>query len=488
MKNHVPLFFNTNTIMIKKISSQRKAGIELYDRFKDRLETAYQLSRKIVSFQSSKREPFYRWFKYKEGFSPALVQYFLSEYTSEPGRILDPFAGAGTTLFAAQQLGWESHGIELLPVGTCAIQTREFLHSLDIEKLRKTANHLWSDLLSLKNYDIYIQHISITKDAYPQETEEQLNKYLTLCSTIRDQSIKNVLEFAVFSILEEISYTRKDGQYLRWDYRSKRNLSGKPFDKGPILSFEKAIGNKIHQIIEDISPAQAKLFTEESEQTDRQFPITVTVGSCLEKLIDYENNYFDFIITSPPYCNRYDYTRTYALELVFLGYDNDQVRDLRQSMLSCTVENKEKISLMKEFYRSNGKQKVFDLIVDVYERSDAMKEINAVLETLNQKKLLNNNGIPRMVKNYFFELCFVIYELYRICKPGAYCVMVNDNVRYGGEEIPVDLILSEFAESFGFTVKKIFVLPRGKGNSSQQMGNYGRTEIRKCVYLWQKEK
>jgi len=31
-----------------------------------------------------------------------------------------------------------------------------------------------------------------------------------------------------------------------------------------------------------------------------------------------------------------------------------------------------------------------------------------------------------------------------------------------------------------------YVLPRGKGNGSQQMGNYGRAEIRKCVYLWQK--
>jgi DNA modification methylase len=28
---------------------------------------------------------------------------------------------------------------------------------------------------------------------------------------------------------------------------------------------------------------------------------------------------YDAIITSPPYCNRYDYTRTYALELALLG-------------------------------------------------------------------------------------------------------------------------------------------------------------------------
>jgi hypothetical protein len=59
--------------------------------------------------------------------------------------------------------------------------------------------------------------------------------------------------------------------------------------------------------------------------------------------------------------------------------------------------------------------------------------------------------------------------------------MVNDNVRYHGEEIPVDLILSDFVEQAGLVTNKIRVLPRGKGNSSQQMGKWGRMELRKCV-------
>ena len=62
--------------------------------------------------------------------------------------------------------------------------------------------------------------------------------------------------------------------------------------------------------------------------------------------------------------------------------------------------------------------------------------------------------------------------------------MVNDNVRYHGEEAPVDLILSDFAEQSGFRCATIWTLQRGKGNSSQQMGRFGRREIRKCVYHW----
>ena len=65
--------------------------------------------------------------------------------------------------------------------------------------------------------------------------------------------------------------------------------------------------------------------------------------------------------------------------------------------------------------------------------------------------------------------------------------MVNDNVQYHGEEVPVDLILSDLAEQCGFRTEAIWTLPRGKGNASQQMGRFGRRELRKCVYWWVRE-
>jgi DNA modification methylase len=460
---------------------------KLFERLADRLETAYNLSRKVVSFQANKEEPIYRWFKYKEGFSSALVKYFLTEYSPKVGKVLDPFAGAGTTLFAGQELGWESFGIELLPVGTFVMQTRQALNKIDIEKFRLISKKMWLEIPLCKISESYINHISITKDAFSDETEEYLNKYLKFCSQQEDKYIQTILRFAAFTVLEEISYTRKDGQYLRWDFRSKRELSGKPFDKGKILSFEEAVKSKISQIIQDLNPNKSISLFEQLEQsiTDKK-PVNIFEGSCLEQLPKLENDTFDFIITSPPYCNRYDYTRTYALELVYLGYDNDQVRNLRQTMLSCTVENKEKIEYLEKFYTSINQKKAFEKVIEVYNNSSAMSEVNGILDELNKLGKLNNNNIARMVKNYFLELCFVIYEMARVTKSRGYCVMVNDNVRYGGEEIPVDLILSEFAENFNFNINKIFVLPKGKGNSSQQMGNYGRTEVRKCVYLWQK--
>ncbi len=465
--------------------SQRQ---KLHQKLAGVMEVAHQLNRKTVSFQANRNEPIYRWFKYREGFSSELVKYFLEKYSMTPGRILDPFAGAGTTLFAAQEVGWQSYGIELLPVGTFVMKTRQAIGDLDVKKLSLVVKNLWNELSKIKKYDTHINHITITKDAFPDDTEVLLNKYLTYCQSIKDKRVRAVLQFAAFSVLEEISYTRKDGQYLRWDYRSKRELLGKPFNIGKILSFKKAISDKLNEIITDLSyDGSDTLFDIKKIDNQAKQPINIIEGSCLEELPKLEDGFFDFIMTSPPYCNRYDYTRTYALELVFLGNDNDDVRSLRQSMLSCTVENKEKVDQLNKLYSSIRRSKTFDGVMEVYNNSAAMREVNSVLDELNKSEKLNNSNVPRMVKNYFLEMCFVINEMARVTRRGGYCVMVNDNVRYGGEEIPVDLILSEFAENLGFKIEKIFVLPKGKGNSSQQMGSYGRTEVRKCVYLWQKE-
>jgi DNA modification methylase len=187
---------------------------------------------------------------------------------------------------------------------------------------------------------------------------------------------------------------------------------------------------------------------------------------------------FDVIVTSPPYCNRYDYTRTYALELALLGVGERELVDLRQQMLSCTVENR-----AKDLLDLNPR---WTEPVRATDRQELLQVILRYLEDLKAQKVLNNNGIPRMVRGYFCEMACVIAECARVLKPGAPLFMVNDNVRYAGASISVDMILSHVAEQLGFEVEKILILPNGKGNSSQQMGEHGRDALRKCVYVWRR--
>jgi hypothetical protein len=155
-------------------------------------------------------------------------------------------------------------------------------------------------------------------------------------------------------------------------------------------------------------------------------------------------------------------------------------------MLSCTVENKDKREQLRGEYTRRGQPEVFTLIDETFNQQAALQEVLAILDRYRDEGKLNNSHIARLVRNYFYEMCFVIYELTRLVRPGGIVAMVNDNVRYAGEEVPVDLILSDIAETFGMTTRYIWTLGRGKGNSSQQMGEHGRTELRKCVYVWQK--
>jgi hypothetical protein len=230
-------------------------------------------------------------------------------------------------------------------------------------------------------------------------------------------------------------------------------------------------------MLEDISRRNGETFAPN---------VRLIEGSCLNKLPQLEANYFDLVITSPPYCNRYDYTRTYALELAFLGHNEDDIKRLRQTLLSATVENKSKRAQLAKEYETHGHLERFDEAANAFETQQALQEVLKLLYTARDNGHLNNNNIPNLVENYFFEMSFIVYELARVLAPGGYVVMVNDNVQYHGEEVPVDLILSDYAASAGLNVEHIWVLPRGKGNSSQQMGTHGRNELRKCVYVWSK--
>ncbi|MDQ2713666.1 MAG: XcyI family restriction endonuclease [Chloroflexota bacterium] len=473
------------TLQLVNPTVEREA---LYSKFKGKISVNVVLDRSLVSYQANKKIPFYSWFKYKEGFSEALVNYILRRF--ELGVLLDPFSGAGAALFAASALGWQSKGIELLPVGVYATKARFIAERVNAYEFRSTIIRLLQmDFAEYYNEQYAFKHIAITNGAFPEGEEKQLIGYISYChEAIGNEDIRTLLLFSAFCILEEISFTRKDGQYLRWDYRSGRSQGNVLFNKGCIRPFREAIEEKLGQIAADLEGRcmQQSLFEETTPQVAHVLP-ELYEGSCLEIIPKIEQDSIDIVFTSPPYANRYDYTRTYALELVCLGRNDEQVKHLRQEMLSCTVENKDKRDRLESFYRELGREVELDVINAAFQGQKALQEVLTILDLYQVEGKLNNPGIATLVRNYFYELCFVIYELSRVLKPGGTIIMVNDNVRYAGEEVPVDLILSDIAESFGLTTKHIWTLNRGKGNSSQQMGNHGRSELRKCVYIWEKE-
>jgi len=462
------------TVLDNQIERKR-----LYQKYCQKLEINTELTRQLVSFQANKSASFYRWLKYKEAFSSELVRYCINRFHPDHGSvrtILDPFAGAGTTLTTSTKAGWKATGIELLPVGVAAMYARLRADTVKIHSFQYFLNRLSRYNFSSPKVRFRFPHLRITEGAFPRETENAISSYVDFVRKIRNEDVKYLFLFACMSILEDVSYTRKDGQYLRWDSRSPRNLRSS-FAKGEIADFRRSILSKLQLMLEDIKHRNGDSYSS---------TVSVFEDSCLNVLPTLPDCSFDIVLTSPPYCNRYDYTRTYALELAFLGYDELTLKSLRQTLLSATVENKSKRHTLYEQYLTRNQENRFIEAIAAFTNQPALQEVLAILYRLKEQNELNNLNIPSMVENYFFEMNLVIHELARVLSKGGRIIMVNDNVQYHGEEIPVDLILCDFAEHAGLSVDAIWVLQRGKGNSSQQMGAHGRNELRKCVYVWSK--
>ena len=446
------------------------ARAELHQRFAGRLQVNPQLSRKLVSYQGNKGAVGFRWLKYKEGFSTALVRQFIER--GQGTQVLDPFSGAGTTVLTAMSMGIPATGIEILPLGTLAAQAvADAANGVPVRAFRTAARSLLAAIAVCNDDEYALKHAAITKGAFPAGTAREIASARKFIARMAEPALAAMLNVACLSVLEEVSYTRKDGQFLRWDPRSGRTVSTK-LNKGPLPSFATALATRLQQMMQD--------FPLLKEHYAGPVPTFIT-GSSLTELQKLDTGQFDCVVTSPPYANRYDYTRTYALELVYLGYDDPQIKALRQALLSATVENRcKRAGLCAAWGDATALERVFRMV----DQQAALQEVLAVLRACAAE--LSNRNVIALLENYFTEMAVIVRELGRVVRAGGRVFMVNDNVRYHGEEVPVDLILSDFAEQCGFRCVAIWMLQRGKGNSSQQMGRFGRREIRKCVYEWVK--
>lgn len=473
---------------------EEKERVSLEEKYWQITEVTDKFSRQSVSYQLSKKDSLHRWLKYKEGFSAELVRLLLREFKVKGDDVvLDPFMGSGTTALVCSMLGLDSWGFDILPMSKISIDAKTAVYDYNITELQTLINEI--EELSLPyGYQKHTPYVSITKDGYPEQTSKELaffSEYFE--NSNHSEIVKNLLKLCFLNSLEPISYSAKQGQYLSWDYRCPKIVAAvkdreekgrKPFatklDKGEIPCLKEVLLSELRNVVDDILDLQRK-------KSEIKGHCNFVEGSVLFEIPKMKPNTIGCVITSPPYCNRYDYTRTYGMELAYLGKSDSDIRTLRQELLSCTVENKTKIERLKDFYTSINRLGDYERIISVIHNNKALQEINSALQARNENGEINNKGVLKMVDGYFTELGFLFAELYRVCKKEAFVAFVNDNVRYAGEVIPVDYLTTELAEQLGFTPIKIYTLRQQKGNSSQQMAKYGRVALRKSITIWQKK-
>jgi hypothetical protein len=400
--------------------------------------------RNTISYVGNKNLPLLRLFRYKEAFSFTFVEQVISELKlSNSDLILDPFCGMGTTLFASSLNGISSVGIDRSPLAVFVSSSLPLLLTIESGYLRESYQKILS-ILEKQPLAPIAEDVPIIKIAFPPDALITLRKLKSAIDKL-DTPIRDVMTLLFLSILEECSYTSKDGQFLRLN-RSKN-----------IVEPTKALENKIYEAEKDLY-----LVKQLGWHKKWRAPV-VMQGDARQMSQHLVHRSPTAIITSPPYVNRYDYTRSYSIELCFGFVQNyEELKAMRSDMLRSHIEA-----------RVNA---------DEYPNHYVIQEIIKSLEKRRSK--MNNPRIPIMLKGYFVDMELVIREFARVLAPNSWVVMVVGNVRYDGEIIPVDTVLCDMAEDAGFDVKAIWIA-RYKGNSSQQMKKYGRSPVRESVIVWQ---
>jgi hypothetical protein len=402
---------------------------------------------RYVSYVGNREAPFLRLFRYKDAFGFDFARLFIKRFRlNTEDYIFDPFMGMGSTLYAAMLEEVPSIGVDKLPIAAFVAQTVPLFLKVQKGQIRKTFERIKGKVDRAQPCGI-AEDVPIMGIAFSKEKLERLRKWKTVIEQL-DSPLCELFRLLFLSIIEETSYSSKDGQVLR----IKKNKKVSDPDEALARNVEMAEDDmrRIGWFFSNLNGVTAEILPEAKE------------GSTL----DLSNVHFKkkptAIITSPPCLDRYDYTRTYVLELCFHFVSSQaELRRIGQSILRSHIES----------------------VVTPEEKSNH-PAVQEVIRELARKEL-NNRRIPYMIIAYFNDMQKVIREWHRILSKGGKVAMVVDNVRFEGEVIPVDLILTDMAIQEGFKAEQILVT-RYKGNSSQQMGKYGRVPMRVSVVVWQK--
>ncbi len=431
-------------VVEKECSGPDPARQALERKYRERLRERLDFG-SLCTYVPNKKLPVFRWFKYKEGFSRALVERLLTEEwrLATDSVVFDPFAGSGTTLLACQQLGYRAFGTEIMPISVFVSRVK-LQTDYDLDELADGVRQVLSALYTPGKREL--PPVKIIALAFTAEIQDRLVFFRETILQMPEVSEKtrNFLLLGLLSILEEVSTTSKDGQFLRLVER-----------KAPPV--ELALAARYEEMRRDLQ-VEISLFG----TVAATHPAEVAQGDA--RALPYgpeADGSVDAVITSPPYLNRYDYSRTYALELLLFSEDFAALKQVRHSLLRSHIESRPAPT------------------DDVH-----LPALDEILENIAPKRL-NNPRIPIMIKGYFEDMNRVIQEMYRLAKPGARVALVVANARFEGELTPVDLLLSELAEAAGFVTEQIWAT-RYKGNSSQQMGRFGRVPVRESIVFWRK--
>lgn len=338
-------------------------------------------------------------YKYPAKFIPQVIAYVLKKY-AEPGmKIFDPFAGYGTTGLVARVYGYEYELWDLNPIievihrtatlNKSTIKPRDLIDLL--EELKKSKRQFipnWSNLYYW----------------FPEEFLQILSKSWGFVHSLPEDT-------KYFFLIPLLNTTR----YFSWSDEKVHKLYKSKYSRKKVenLLKDNCWSERFYKMLRDEVFQLFNKICEYNKLNPKQ--VNFKIRSGVDVLETYLDEPVNILITSPPYLQAQEYIRSTKLELFWLGYSEDYIKNLSKKEIPYREVNEIEIYSRKYHeFRQKIKEKHLEILYDRYFRA-----ILWVFQTLGEK-----------VENYM-------------------CIFVGP-AKIRTNPIPIDDIIVEHLQKFGW--------------------------------------
>lgn len=379
------------------------------------------------------------WYRFVLSFPAHLVRDYLNRFCLDSAsHVLDPFCGTGTVLVECKKLGISSEGIEVNPMAHFATQVKtDWNVNPDrlIEHARQVADKAL-DLLRADGIEDQALFEGIRADLPSLRTLSTEETELLLANSISPLPLHKTL------ILLECMKQSYEEHYSEHELLA---LAKSAVNSSSNLRFGPEVG--LGAIKRDAPVIASWLSCVRAMATDLALmnkhvstPTNVHLGDSRNSLQMLEPHSIDAVITSPPYPNEKDYTRTTRLETVLLGFikNRAELQELKKTLLCSNT---------RTVYKGDTDDK---WIMDYPQITKIASDIEA-----RRIELGKTSGFEKLygkvTRLYFGGMARHLAFLRTALRPGAsLAYVVGDQASYFRIMIPTGQILAKIAQSLGY--------------------------------------